>query len=260
MFSRRRKRSCQLGALPALVRGEAQLQEVGGNALLVLEKEEEELPAGSAGRGPCNTTASALGSSARKRESPEPGEHRRSSAQRSSDPRGPPAPHGRRSAATGAFSRRGSRPEPLPPPPHLTLDGRGAAPTVPPALLELLPPLYWPGLIKGQRPSCHRSSQLLASIQPPIRRRLHSWRLRSSSPACGPAVHSMGRLLLGILAISSLWCPRLAVAASPAQSRHFLSVSQCLSQLFVHLVAQLENPSPLSPSRASPHHQQASPV
>lgn len=141
------------------------------------------------------------------------------------------------------------------------LDGRGSAPVPSPALLGLLPPSAGLDSSRGRRPSCHRSRQLSTSSQLPVWRRLHGWGLRSSSPACGPAAHGMGccthppphGLLSGVLATSSLWSPRLTVAASPALSGYFLSVSQCLSPPFVHLVAQLENPSPLSPSRTIPH-------
>lgn len=230
--------------LQALVRDELQLQEVGRNALPVLPR--------GGGRGvaswepwgepPCNTTISALGSSGCKRESPEPGERQRSRAQHSSDSRGPPAP------PRPQLSRRGGRP-----PSRRRGRAEGRPRSAPCATCAAAPTLLaWAHqgakpFLPPQRPA--------VGLHPASRPRSpHSWGPRCSPPACGPAAHSMGsctphrrpQAALGIPAISSLRCPWLAVAASLAQSGRFLSVSQRLSQLFVHLVAQLENLSPLS--------------
>lgn len=172
-----------------------QLQEVGRNALLVLwlEEEEEELPAGSPGESrPATQPSLLLGQvdanvRAQSLESVRGPEHNVPLT-----PGVPQHPDGHRLAATGAFSRRGGRPPSLCRPHHTwRWTAEGLLPSCPCAAWAAAL-LSWPGLIKGHRPSCHRSTQLSASIQPPVRRRLHRWRLRSSSPACGPAVHSKG--------------------------------------------------------------------
>lgn len=141
----------------------------GTPSLCFLEEEEGELPAGSPGESRPATPPSPLSGQvaasvrAQSLESVRGPEHNIPLT-----PGVPQHPHGRSSAAGAAV------------PQAAAAGGQRGGPALPPALPALLPPPYWPGLIKAQSPSCHRSGQLSASIQPPG---------REAHTAGGPGAH-----------------------------------------------------------------------